>query len=111
MFAGLIKQAMGAATGLVFKYVARASIALPFVIALGFALAAISVLLVQRFGHVFGYWMIADGLTLIGHRNHCLFSQRAERLRRKRLTGRGTRHAKTSDRGRITKLVRRCGSP
>jgi hypothetical protein len=41
-------------------------IALPFVIALGFALAAISVLLVQRFGDVFGYWMIADGLTLIG---------------------------------------------
>jgi hypothetical protein len=66
VFAGLIKQAKGAATGLVLKYVTRASIAFPFVVALGFALAAISVLLVQRFRQVFGYWMMAGGLTLIG---------------------------------------------
>ena len=36
-------------------------------------------------------------------RNHCRFSQTTRRLWRKRLTGTGTRHAKTSDRGRITK--------
>jgi hypothetical protein len=66
VFAGLIKQAKRAATGLVLKYVARASIALPFVIALRFALATILVLLVQRFGHAFGYWLMAGGLSLIG---------------------------------------------
>jgi hypothetical protein len=48
------------------KYVARASVAIPFVIALGFALAAIAVMLVQRFGHVAGYWIMAGGLVVIG---------------------------------------------
>ena len=60
MFAGLINHAKAAASGLVLKYVARASVAVPFVIALGFALAAITVMLVQRFGHV------AGGLAAIG---------------------------------------------
>ena len=40
------------------QYVTRASVALPFVMALGFALAAISALLVQRFGYVFSNWMV-----------------------------------------------------
>ena len=66
MFAGLINQAKAAASGLVLKYVARASVAVPFVIALGFALAAITVMLVQRFGHVTGYWLVAGGLAAIG---------------------------------------------
>lgn len=42
MFAGLINHAKAAASGLVLKYVARASVVVPFVIALGFALAAIT---------------------------------------------------------------------
>jgi len=66
VFADLIKRVKGAITGLVLKYVARASVAIPFVIALGFALAAISVLVVQRFGDVFGYWMMAASLALVG---------------------------------------------
>ena len=66
MFAGLINHAKAAASGLVLKYVARASVAVPFVIALGFALAAITVMLVQRFGHVTGYWLVAGGLAAIG---------------------------------------------
>ena len=44
MFQGLINNAKSAVSGLVLKYVARASVAVPFVIALGFALAAIMVL-------------------------------------------------------------------
>jgi hypothetical protein len=52
VFAGLINHAKAAASGLVFKYVARASVAVPFVIALGFALAAFTMMLAQRFGHV-----------------------------------------------------------
>jgi hypothetical protein len=46
--------------------VARASVAVPFVIALGFAIAAVSMMLVERFGQVMAYWMVAGGLALIG---------------------------------------------
>jgi hypothetical protein len=66
VFAGLINQAKGALAGLVLKYVARASVAIPFVFALGFALAALSMMLVQRFGYVTGYWTMAAGLAVIG---------------------------------------------
>jgi Na+/melibiose symporter-like transporter len=66
VFAGLINQAKSAASHLVLKYVARASVAVPFVIAAGFALAALTVMLVERFGHVMAYWLVAGGLGLIG---------------------------------------------
>jgi len=66
VFAGLINQAKSAASHLVLKYVARASVAVPFVIAAGFALAALTVMLVERFGHVMAYWLVAGGLALIG---------------------------------------------
>jgi predicted naringenin-chalcone synthase len=60
-----MNQAKDAVSGLVLKYVARASVAIPFVIALGFAIAAVSVMLVQRFGHVAAYSMMAGGLAAI----------------------------------------------
>jgi hypothetical protein len=41
-------------------------VAIPFAIALGFAIAAVSVMLVQHFGHVTGYWLMAGGLASIG---------------------------------------------
>jgi hypothetical protein len=66
VFAGLINQAKSAVSGLVLKYVARASVAVPFVLALGFALAAITVMLIERFGHVMAYWLVAGGLAVIG---------------------------------------------
>jgi uncharacterized membrane protein HdeD (DUF308 family) len=66
VFAGLINEAKSAVSGLVLKYVARASVALPFVIAVGFALAAVTVMLVERYGHVIGYWLVAGGLGVIG---------------------------------------------
>ena len=46
MFAGLVNQAKAAFSSLLLKYVARASVAIPFVIALGFALAAMTLMLV-----------------------------------------------------------------
>src|SRR4051794_32885995 len=61
-----MNQAKDAVSGLVLKYVARASVAVSFVIALGFALAALTVMLVQRFGHVTAYWLMAGGLAAIG---------------------------------------------
>jgi hypothetical protein len=66
MFRGLLDNAKSAVTGLVLKYVARGSVAIPFVIAFGFALAAITAMLVERFGTVLAYWAIAAGLTVIG---------------------------------------------
>jgi Na+/melibiose symporter-like transporter len=66
VFAGLINQAKSAVSGLVLKYVARASVAIPFVIAAGFALAAGTVMLVERFGQVTAYWAMAGGLAAIG---------------------------------------------
>jgi hypothetical protein len=66
VFAGLINQAKSSASHLILKYVARASVAVPFIIAAGFALAAITVMLVQRFGHVMAYWLVAGGLTCVG---------------------------------------------
>ena len=66
MFAGLINQAKAAVSGLVLRYVARASVAIPFVIALGFALAALTVMLVQSFGQITAYWLMAGGLAAIG---------------------------------------------
>jgi hypothetical protein len=66
VFAGLINQAKSAVSGLVLKYLARASVAVPFVIALGFGLAAITAMLVERFGHITAYWIVAGGLALIG---------------------------------------------
>lgn len=66
MFAGLIQHAREAASHLVLRYVARASVAVPFIIALGFAVAAIAVMLVDRFGHVTAYWIMAGGLAILG---------------------------------------------
>jgi hypothetical protein len=66
MFAGLINQAKTAVSGLVLKYVARASVVIPFIVALGFAVAAIAAMLVQHFGHVAGYWIMAGGLAGVG---------------------------------------------
>ena len=66
MFKGLINSAKTAVGSLILKYVARASVAVPFVIALCFALAAIAALAVDRFGHIAGYWLMAAGLAAIG---------------------------------------------
>jgi hypothetical protein len=66
VFAGLVNQAKAAVSSLLLKYVARASVAIPFVVALGFALAATTIMLVERFGHVAAYWAMAGGLAAIG---------------------------------------------
>jgi hypothetical protein len=66
LFAGLIQNAREAVGHLVLGYVARASVAVPFIVALGFAIAAIAVMLVERFGHVTAYWIMAGGLAIVG---------------------------------------------
>ena len=66
MFQGLINDAKSAVGSLVAKYLARASVAVPFVVALGFATAAITFTLVEKFGAITAYWIVAGGFTLIG---------------------------------------------
>ena len=66
MFRGLINDAKSAVSSLVLKYVARASVAIPFVIAVGFALAALAAWLVNRYGYVTGYLLMAGGLAGVG---------------------------------------------
>ena len=51
---------------MVAKYAVRASTAVPFVIALGFATAGITLMLVERFAHREAYVMIAAGFTTVG---------------------------------------------
>ena len=66
MFRGLINDVKSAAGSLIARYLARASVAVPFVIALGFATAAITFTLIERFGTITASWMVAGGFTLIG---------------------------------------------
>jgi hypothetical protein len=66
MFRGLINDAKAAAGSLVGKYLVRASVAVPFVVAIGFAVAAITLMLVDRFGAIYAYLMVAGGFTVVG---------------------------------------------
>ena len=66
MFRGLINDAKAAAGSLVGKYLVRVSVAVPFVIAVGFGVAALTLILVERFGANNAYLMVAGGFTLIG---------------------------------------------
>jgi Na+/melibiose symporter-like transporter len=66
MFRGLINDARSAVGSLAAKYLARASVAAPFVIAIGFALAAITLMLIERLGAIAAYWIMAGGLAAVG---------------------------------------------
>ena len=66
MFRGLINDAKAAAGSLVGKYLVRASVAVSFVVAIGFGVAALTVLLVDRFGGIYACLMVAGGFTLVG---------------------------------------------
>ena len=59
MFRGLINDAKSAAGAMIAKYLARASVAVPFLVALGFGTAALAVMLVERFGSAYAYLMLA----------------------------------------------------
>jgi hypothetical protein len=48
------------------RYLARASVAVPFLIAGGFAIAAITLMLVERYGQVAAYWIMAGALAVMG---------------------------------------------
>jgi Na+/melibiose symporter-like transporter len=62
----LINDAKSAAGSVVAKYAARASVAVPFVVAFGFATAAGTLMLVERFGHRDAYFMVAATFVVLG---------------------------------------------
>ena len=66
MFQGLLNDAKSAVGSIVSRYLARASVAVPFLIAGGFAIAAITLMLVERYGQVAAYWIMAGALAVMG---------------------------------------------
>jgi hypothetical protein len=62
VFKGLINDFKSAAA----SFVARASVAVPFLVALGFATAAIGLELTERFGARNALWLLAGGFCAIG---------------------------------------------
>ncbi len=66
MLQGLINDAKSAAASVAAKYAARASVALPFLIALASATLAVTLMLSERFGAINALWIVAGGFTTIG---------------------------------------------
>ncbi len=66
MLRALINDAKTAAGAVIGKYAIRASVAVPFLVAAGFATAAITLLLTERFGALVAYSMMAGGFAAIG---------------------------------------------
>lgn len=66
MFKGLIDDIKSAAASFLSTYLARASVAVPFVVALGLATAAVGLELTERFGARNALWMLAGGFCAIG---------------------------------------------
>lgn len=66
MFRTLINDAKSAAGAVIGKYVIRASVAVPFVVAAGFGTAATTLVLIDRFGAVIAYCLMAGGFAAVG---------------------------------------------
>jgi hypothetical protein len=66
VFRTLINDAKSAAGAVIGRYAIRASVAVPFIVAAGFATTAITVMLVDRFGAVAAYSLMAGGFALAG---------------------------------------------
>ena len=66
MFRGLINEATSAAAGVATKYAMRATIAVPFLIALVFALIGSTIMLADAYGIVVAAWAMAVAFTIVG---------------------------------------------
>jgi hypothetical protein len=66
MFQGLIKDAKSAAASFVIEYLARASVAVPFLVAFGFATTAVGLALTERLGATNAFLLMAGGFFAIG---------------------------------------------
>ncbi len=66
MFQGLLKRAERSIDSAVTKVIDRALVAAPLIVAGGFATAALTVWLVEHYGHVLAYALMAGAFALIG---------------------------------------------
>ncbi len=66
MFRTLINDAKSAAGSVVAKYAVRASVAVPFLVAAGFGIAALTLVLVERYGSLTAYGIMAGGFAALG---------------------------------------------
>jgi hypothetical protein len=66
VFRSLINDAKSAAGAVLARYAVRASVAVPFLVAAGFGTAALTVILVERYGPLIAYCMMAAGFAAVG---------------------------------------------
>jgi len=66
VFGRLISYATSGLTDLIAKYAIRASVAVPFLFAFAFALAGVTVVLIDHFGSQAAYFMLAGGFAAVG---------------------------------------------
>jgi hypothetical protein len=66
VFHRLIEKAKSKLTGIALSYLEWAAVGVPFLLALGFALAAVHAMLIEHFGRVVANWAMAGGLAAIG---------------------------------------------
>lgn len=66
MFRTLINKAKSKLTGIALSYLEWAAVGVPFILAVGFALAALHAMLMEHFGRVVANWAMAGGFVAIG---------------------------------------------
>ncbi len=66
MFQKLLSYATSGITNVIAKYAARAAVAIPFLFALGFGLAGLTVVLIDAFGYRDAYFLLAGGFAAMG---------------------------------------------
>jgi len=66
VFGKLLSYATSGITNLIAKYAVRASVAIPFLFALAFGLAGLTVILVDTFGYRDAYFILAGGFLTLG---------------------------------------------
>ena len=66
MFRALVNDIKSAAGSLMARYIVRASVAVPFFVAAGFATAAVTLTLIESYGAIVAAWIVAGGFAAIG---------------------------------------------
>lgn len=81
MFGAFINDAKSAIGSVLANYAVRATVAAPFIVALGYATAATTLLLVERFGAITAYWVMAGAFAAIGLAAAVAIAAREEELK------------------------------
>jgi hypothetical protein len=66
VFRKLLNYATSGITSLIVKYAVRASVTIPFLFALGFGLAGLTIVLIDAFGYRDAYFLLAGGFAALG---------------------------------------------